>query len=444
MRHKDDFSRLIFSQAGMRSVFILAALSLCSSMEASCVHFVKGRWFNDVSFVQSDFYSDAGTLTHVPCADPQDVDLKQGYVVPPYGDAHEHNFDSVQRVRDQVQLYLRDGIFYAQGMTDVTSGALAVMKAHLVNTPATVDVTYAHGGITGYNGHPKEVYESLPLGFFYPVTPEQRDQVIHGTKRLGEAYWEMETPTELDALWPRILASRPDFIKLYLTNSEDWKPRSSTDPRLGLGLNPALVPLITAKAHAAGLKVAAHVDTAKDAEIAVRGDVDELGHLPGYGLMATDDPARVRLSDELIRLARRRGVLVQATAGIDVDEHSKPADLRARRASQIDNLSRLKRSRVPILIGSDHYGQDSVHEMDYLQGLGVWSNQELLRMACVTTPHAIFPQRKIGELRTGYEASFLVLNGNPLTDWQQTHAVLDRWKQGEHVDLTSPEQQPRQ
>ena len=119
-------------------------------------------------------------------------------------------------------------------MTDVASGAAAVVKGGLVNTPVTVDVTYAHGGLTGYNGHPKEVYESLPLGFFYPSTPQQKEQVIHATKRLGDAYWELETPAELNTLWPRILSSKPDLIKIYLTNSEDWKSRSSADPRLGL------------------------------------------------------------------------------------------------------------------------------------------------------------------------------------------------------------------
>ncbi len=368
---------------------------------------------------------------------PLEINLNGGYVVPPYGDAHEHNFDNVQRVQAQRTLYLQDGVFYAQGMTDVSSGAEAVKRASMVNMPWTVDVTYAHGGITGYNGHPKEVYEAIPLGFYYPATPEQKDKVVHSHQRSGVAYWEMETPQELDQLWPRILAAHPDLIKVYLVTSEEWKPRSETDPRLGLGLNPALVPIITKKAHAAGLKVAAHVDTATDAAIAIHGGVDELGHLPGYGMSARGNPTHFRLSDELIHEAKRRGVKLQATAGIDVDEHTSAEDLKARQASQIDNLSRLKKAGVPILIGSDHYGQDSIHEMDYLRGLGVWTNLELLRMACVTTPKAIFPKRKIGELRTGYEASFLVLHGNPLTDWRQTHVILDRWKQGEHVAVNN-------
>lgn len=420
----------------LRAVGLLFA-ALLSTIPAvaqgTCLHFIHGRWFNDRSFVWKDFYSREGTLTHAPCSAPVTIDLRRGYVVPPYGDAHEHNFDNVSSARAQSELYLRDGIFYAQGMTDVSSGAEAVKQAKMVNTPTSVDVTFAHGGITGFNGHPKEVYESLPLGFYFPVTPEQKDKVVHASSRAGLAYWEMETPQDLERIWPRILASHPDLIKVYLVTSEEWKPRSSSDPRLGLGLNPALVPLVAEKAHAAGLKVAAHVDTAADAAIAILGGVDELGHLPGYGLTAKDDSSRVRLSDELIREAKRSGVKVQATASIDADEHTDPADLKVRQASQIDNLRRLKRARIPILIGSDHYGQDSVHEMDYLHDLGVWTNLELLRMACVATPEAIFPKRKVGTLRPGYEASFLVLGGNPLSDWRQTHTITDRWKRGEHI-----------
>lgn len=40
------------------------------------------------------------------------VDLRGGFVVPPFGDAHAHHFESrgmIGRIND---LYLRDGIFY--------------------------------------------------------------------------------------------------------------------------------------------------------------------------------------------------------------------------------------------------------------------------------------------------------------------------------------------
>ena len=411
-----------------------------ASNAGAVTRFVNGQWFDGTGFIKTDFYVEGGVLTHHPSERSayQTVDLHGGFVVPPYGDAHEHNFDGLRGLAEVTAKYLHDGIFYAQGMTDTTVGAAEAMSQHMVDTPSTVDVTYAHGGLTGVNGHPKEVYESLVNGFYYPATEAQRAIVLNGNQREGQAYWQIATPAELEAKWPAILAAKPDLIKVYLVDSEHfkpWNPNGPTPPadQLWKGIDPALVALIVTRAHAAGLKVAAHVDTAYDAHVAVSAGVDELGHLPGYGLNAKDDPAAVRLSDADIAVAAQRHLRVQATAGIYVDEHLLAADAEARRRSQIDNLRRLKAAGVVVLVGSDRYGSDSLHEADYLQSLGLWSNLEMLRMWAVETPQDIFPRRKIGELKPGFEASFLVLGADPLVKWADAHAILDRWKQGVHV-----------
>jgi hypothetical protein len=88
---------------------------------------------------------------------------------------------------------------------------------------------------------------------------------------------------------------------------------------------------------------------------------------------------------------------------------------------------------VPI-VGSDHYGEDSLHEADYLHSLGIWSNIELLRMWSVETPQVIFPHRAIGGLKPGYEASFLILAASPLKDWSATHLIVDLCKQGVRIE----------
>lgn len=397
--------------------------------------FKHGRWFDGKSFRRRQYYSIGGVLSdQKPAHVDQTVDLHGHFVVPPYGDAHEHNFDNVARTPAVVAKYLGDGIFYAQGMTDITRGAEAVVAAHLVNTKQSVDVTYAHGGLTAVDGHPKEVYESIANGFYYPFTPEQRSLVMSSHLLEGQAYWEIDNAADLETKWPKILASKPDLIKIYLSNSEHYTQESHIHPVLGDGLDPALVPLITARAHAAGLKVAAHVDTAADYHVALLGGVDEMGHLPGYGIRASSNLAEFRISDADIALTAARHVKVQATAGIDVDTNTPAEDLKARQRSQRDNLIRLRSAGVPILVGSDHYGEDSRHEADYLYSLGIWSNLQLLRMWSVETPQTIFPHRNIGELKPGYEASFLVLSGNPLKDWSASHSIIDRWKQGMRIE----------
>ena len=100
------------------------------------------------------------------------------------------------------------------------------------------------------------------------------------------------------------------------------------------------------------------------------------------------------------------------------------------------NLKRLHESGVRLAIGSDIIAS-AVKEFDYLQKLGIFDNLTLLKMWAETTAQTIFPGRKIGELREGYEASFLALEGNPLDDLMNVHRIKLRFKQGMPVQPTN-------
>lgn len=60
----------------------------------------------------------------------------------------------------------------------------------------------------------------------------------------------------------------------------------------------------------------------------------------------------------------------------------------------------------------------------------MFSNLELLKIWCETTPQSIFPQRRLGRLQEGYEASFIVLADNPLENFENVKSVRYRFKQG--------------
>lgn len=100
------------------------------------------------------------------------------------------------------------------------------------------------------------------------------------------------------------------------------------------------------------------------------------------------------------------------------------------RTQYAHNIGLLRRAGVPLLLGSDRFGDTAVTEAAALARSGLFSNLELLRMWSVTTPRAIFPERRIGALRDGYEASFLVLGGDPLADFANTRRIVRRVKQG--------------
>ena len=121
-----------------------------------------GHWFNGRSFPAKTFYSIAGVFsTKRPSRIDETIDLGGGFVVPPFGDAHCHHFDSSYNIDQQVNMYLRDCVFYAAVQTDVRSGALRVRDK--VNRPDSVDVSYSHGALTSSYGHGVEVYEGLAV-----------------------------------------------------------------------------------------------------------------------------------------------------------------------------------------------------------------------------------------------------------------------------------------
>ena len=66
----------------------------------------------------------------------------------------------------------------------------------------------------------------------------------------------------------------------------------------------------------------------------------------------------------------------------------------------------------------------------FLDEFGVFDNVELLKMWVENSPKTIFPERKIGHLAEGFEASFLVLGGNPLEDFDHVKDITMRFKQG--------------
>ena len=77
----------------------------------------------------------------------------------------------------------------------------------------------------------------------------------------------------------------------------------------------------------------------------------------------------------------------------------------------------------------------ATHHYEFANGncakIQAFDNVTLLKMWCETTAATIFPKRKIGQLKNGYEANFLVLTGNLLVDFANVKTIELRIKQGE-------------
>ena len=106
------------------------------------------------------------------------------------------------------------------------------------------------------------------------------------------------------------------------------------------------------------------------------------------------------------------------------------SDSEAFRALIRGNLSVLKAAGVSIAFGTDNYQKTSEAEARTIGALGLFSPLEILRMWSVVTPTMIFPTRRIARLEPGYEASFLVLDGDPTRSVDNLFRITTRVKQG--------------
>ncbi len=396
--------------------------------------YVNGQWLDGDRFVRKTMYSTSGVFVErSPAVIDSTIDLSEGFAIPPFGDAHTHNLDGAFNLDSIRARYIREGTFYVQVLTNAASRS-APLRARF-NKPCELDVAYGNGGITSTLSHPFLAYEpraitSIPFGADW----NSYASVIRQSRiRLGDAYWFIDSLADLEREWPRIVAASPDIIKIFLLDASE-QPAAIPDTGLphGQGLKPSMVRPIVQRAHAAGLRVAAHIETAEDARISVAAGVDMLAHLPGYIMSAGEDVSRFEIDDETAQLAGRRGVVVTPTLSWSRDPGSPttPAEIEARMQLQARNIRRLRSAGVHVVVGSDKFGSTASGEFREFVASGIWSNAELLEIRGRTTSRAIFPTRRIGALEPGYEASFLVLDGDPLASIDAVDRIRMRVKQG--------------
>jgi hypothetical protein len=124
-------------------------------------------------------------------------------------------------------------------------------------------------------------------------------------------------------------------------------------------------------------------------------------------------------------LAAARGVSIATTLDW---MHEATSDRQIQVAR--DNIASMRRAGNTIVIGTDQFRKTARAEAELILSRHLMSNLELLQAWSVATPRAIFPQRKIGRLSEGFEASFLVLGGDPLADGANMQKIVMWVKQG--------------
>jgi hypothetical protein len=369
-----------------------------------------GAWFNGTSFVPRRVFVAGRRLSSAGAAD-EVVDLDGGWVVPPYGEGHTHWLEPAL-TDAYVAEHLRAGVFYVKD--HATS---PIWRAAMdLGGPASVDYAAAHQGFTAPGGHPFGLYTQLVSMGVLPA----------GGDVDGEAAFAVSSEADVARVWPGFLDAGPDFVKVFLAHAEGGHERH--------GIAPALVPDIVRRAHDAGLRVSAHIETAYDFHVAVTSGVDDVAHLP---FVEAADPASYRLADADVAVAGARGMTVATTLQW-LDEGERDVRLDVTR----DNVARLRAAGAVLVVGTDLLRATARREADLLARYELLGTPlDLLRAWCVDTPRACFPGRGLGALDGGAEASFLVLGSDPLRDFAATADIRLRVKDGvlvEPGDATFP------
>jgi imidazolonepropionase-like amidohydrolase len=395
-----------------------------------------GSWWNGTAFVSRTIYSVDGVFEdRRPARVDSVIDLSGSFVVPPFGESHTH---TIAYVRSRIDEFLADGVFYALVM-NVHRKSIGESFTWF-NRPRSVDVSFTTMGVTASDGHP------IQIGMRGDETLEDVD---------GDWITIVETPDDIERKWPALQDANPDLIKLFLLYSDRYAERhgDTTIASRYKGMDPALVPTLVARAHDAGLRVAAHVRTARDFQVAVEAGVDIIAHLPGFSmgpaslpdfenperLADIEHPEWFRLRPEDVALAAAQGITVIPTIGeLGEVPDGLPAGVAETLTRLIDvrtevitaNLRLLRDHGVRIAIGSDAGEGSPVTEALAMDQLRIFTRGELLRALTEEAARLTFPRRSVGRLEPGYEASFLALGGDPLQGLEHIRDIRLRFKQG--------------
>jgi len=408
---------LQFLTAGLGAICLATPVPAQSQIDSPTptMAFENGRWFDGKRFTLGDYYVVDGRMTRIrPERLDGSFDLQGRYVLPGLIDAHNHNFQNGPFAAFSNQRTLQAGVYHSVQMCARPDQTMAF--AGFLQSPGNVEVLFTDACFSGSDGH--------PLGIALASSAQMGEEV--SVEQVHQSYDPVDTVEELDALWPALLERSPRLIKIILINSERREAELQDPSTFGYrGLDPVVAREIVRRAHEAGIRVAAHVDSAADFTLAVDIGADLIAHLPGYRIAENMTPDDYRIPDAALSAAAGRGTIVITTAG--AARHAmkrRPEIAKALKAMQVQNLTRLIAAGVPLAMGSDDVTGTVIDEVIYVDGLNVMSREKLLQIATADTARAMFPDRTMGTFVEGAEATFNVYSTDPLEDLSALRSIF--------------------
>lgn len=407
------------TKAILSSLCLIVTCSLALA-QSPVYEFKNGNWYDGAGFVPGSWYSVGGKLTKkAPAKVDSVIDLANRWVVPPLADAFCSSVADNPSGKNQLKFYQDEGVFYLQILGNTQEGRKAV--ENLVGKPEYPDAVFANGGFTCTLGYPFLKYEGPAQGIRNPQEmTEKYGKIKEGRKMEGDGYWFVDNKAAADKIWDKVKVQKPGVISIYLLDAEKSGGKETK------GLSPDAAKAVVKKAHKSGLRVYAHVETAADVSLGLKIGVDGFANLPGHNWDGSGDGKKYEIGDaDLKKLAKKKTPVVPLFSHAQT-QNPRPGALEY----QSKMMKRLLDNGVNVVIGSDDVQRTIRGELNYWFQAGDLDYARTLRILCTNTPQAIFPNRKIGRIDEGYEASFLVLNDNPLNNILKLRAIAFKVKNG--------------
>ena len=240
---------------------------------------------------------------------------------------------------------------------------------------------------------------------------------VPGGHMAGSLAYEAKTPEEAAAYVERIAAEKPDLIKLMITGGV-LDAEVVGEPGV-LRMQPALVKAACDKAHALGMKVAAHVESPEGVRVALENGVDSIEH-------------GAKMDEETVKLYKEHGAFLCTTISpalpyalfdTAVSGASEKDQYNGRIVFDgiVESAKTALANGIPVGLGND-VGCPYITQYDFWRELcyfhkycGV-SNQFALYTATLRNAQLAGVGEVTGSLEVGKSEDLIVTRQNPLDD----------------------------